>query len=723
MYKNFFCFAFLSGLLPAALPAQDIGYQDRAEELFRDLETVRQIDCKISDALPVLYNYQGLGGYFAMPSARMPKAGMIGFGGASLPPYNVWNLSFQFFDHVEAVGTYWVYRGITEGNFGSQGFGDDADRSANLKVCLLRKEDGFPWLPDISLGWVDFLGSGRFNSFFAVATEELPGFNLEATLGWGEGRLQGFFGGFAWTPWRKSSHFLKGLTLAAEYDANNYKKHLPEHPGGKKVRSRINAGAYYRIGDLLQASFSTIRGVDWAAGLSMHYNLGESKGLVPKIFDPPVYKAPIDTEPVGRLRSAEEMACDLAYAFKEQGFDLYSAYLVPTCGGLDTLWLKIVNVRYREEEIVRERVQHVLANLAPSNLAGVTAVLEADGVPVQEYRFRMVDLVRYREGFLGENEFRVIAPPKEASASPSCYEANRLYQRRRPIWLLTFKPRAMSYFGSSKGKFKGQFGFTLGSEGYLFDEIYYSSQISVTIFSMLQDITSQDVLNPSRIINVRTDAILYHQAHSFHVDTAFLQRSWNLGSGWFTRLAAGYFETAYGGVGWEALYFPVQCQWAIGFEAAVVWKRKYYGLGFYDKIRKLAPEGLIWVPYTGLQYFVDFYYDYKPLDLDFKFSVGQFLARDKGIRLEGGRTFPSGLRVGLWYTFTNANDVVNNHRYYDKGFSITMPLDLFMNQSSRTRVGYGMSAWLRDCGAKAMTGKELYHTIYYERYNPHPIFY
>jgi hypothetical protein len=123
------------------------------------------------------------------------------------------------------------------------------------------------------------------------------------------------------------------------------------------------------------------------------------------------------------------------------------------------------------------------------------------------------------------------------------------------------------------------------------------------------------------------------------------------------------------------------------------------------------------LPYIGFQCFAEFYYQYRPFNLDFKASVGQFLARDKGIRVEGGRTFSSGLRVGLWYTLTNANDRVNASRYYDKGFSITMPLDLFMTKSSRTRIGYSMAAWLRDCGAISATGKQLYPTLFWERYN------
>jgi hypothetical protein len=324
---------------------------------------------------------------------------------------------------------------------------------------------------------------------------------------------------------------------------------------------------------------------------------------------------------------------------------------------------------------------------------------------------------------MGDNELKVIAPVREASPTPNPYDAALLYQRHKRIWMLTFRPWTRTFFGSSTGKFKYETGFSLGPEGYLFDQIYYCLYASYTAFSSTQSMKAQDFLNPSRIINVRTDSLLYNQASSFHVDQAFLQKSTNWGQGWFSRLALGYFETAYAGVSLEGLYYPVNVDWAIGFDVSTLLKRNYFGMGFQRKIRKLTNEGPKYFPYFGLQYFVDFYYQYKPFNLDCKVSAGQFLARDKGVRLEMGRTFLSGLRVGLWYTFTNANDVVNGSRYYDKGFSITMPLDLFMNQSSRTRVGYAMSAWLRDCGARANTGKALYPTLYWERYNYKPGFY
>ena len=687
------------------------------ERLFADLEQVEKIDAEINDQLPLSVNYLLQGGYLAMPSARTFDAGLFDFGFSYLPPYRVWSLGLQFFDRIETTGNYWIYSGIVDSTFGHLGFGEEADRAANAKFILLRRQDGFSFLPDLAMGWNDLIGTCRFSSFYAVVTKEWLDANLETTLGWGNGRIQGFFGGAAWSPWRRSSHFWRGITFKAEYDANNYKHHAPEHPSGRTVKSRVNGGVQVDLWDCVRASVSTLRGTDWAAGLSFHYNLGQTDGIFPKYLDVLPYVAPVDTEPLGLMRTEPLFGQELLHAFKEQGFDLYTLRLQAQRGGNDILWMRVVNSRYRTEVDVRTRIEHILASLNPSNVNEAVVVVEAGGVPLQEYVFQRRDLQRYRKGRLGEPEFTVLSPMREVSAVPSSYDSSLLYQREHILWMLTFRPWMRSYFGSSTGKFKYQAGFAMGSEGYLWDLIYYTISGSYTAFSSIQNVQDSDILNPSRLINVRTDTIRYHQANSFHLDTAFLQRSWNLGGGWFGRLAAGYFETAYAGIATEALYYPVDANWAVGAEVATVLKRRYSGIWYKHKIRKLTTDGARYFPFVGLQYFVDFYYDYKPLHVDFRLTAGQFLARDKGIRMEAGRLFHSGLRLGLWYAFTNGNDVVNEKRYYDKGFSITMPLDIFMNQSSRTRIGYSMAAWLRDIDARAATGNRLYPTLYDERYS------
>jgi hypothetical protein len=93
-------FAIASFALFSALFGEELCLESPAEQLFRDLETVCEIDAKIYDRLPLMVNYQLQGGYFTMPSARTFDAGVLGLGFSYLPPYRIWCLGFQFLDHV-----------------------------------------------------------------------------------------------------------------------------------------------------------------------------------------------------------------------------------------------------------------------------------------------------------------------------------------------------------------------------------------------------------------------------------------------------------------------------------------------------------------------------------------------------------------------------------------------------------------------------------------------
>ena len=197
-----------------------------ASTLFDDLERVKEIDETINDDLPFYYNSSMIGGYFNTPSARMPPTGYAGFGGAGVPPYNIYGLSFQPFSRVELSANYRTYNGILDQNMGRDGFGDEAERIGNLKLALIAPEDGLHYMPILSFGWDDFFGTSRFNSQYGVLTKEWKRYNVEASLGWGKGRIKGFFGGIAWSPWRKTDTWLlKDISLVAEWDAINYKKH------------------------------------------------------------------------------------------------------------------------------------------------------------------------------------------------------------------------------------------------------------------------------------------------------------------------------------------------------------------------------------------------------------------------------------------------------------------------------------------------------------------
>lgn len=687
-------------------------------DCFQDLSLVEKINKEHEEYLPVFYNTSAMGGYFNMPSARMEKTGMVAAGFSYSPPYNTYGLNFQMLDRIELSANYRIFNGILERHFGKDGFGDDAERIGNIKIGILTPKDDFHYLPLIAFGANDFVGTCRFNSQYIVATEPILPWNLELSLGWGNKRIHGFFGGAAWTPFRTSGlPILENLTLMAEYDATDYKNHPHEHPKGRSVASRINGGAAFLFKDTLQLTVNSVRGEEVAAAAFIRYPFGTTSGLFPKTKDALTYKSPCDSEPLGIHRTEKEFIQELNFAFSHQGLDLYRAHLGYEKDSGKILWITLVNNRYREEKDVRSRIEHVLAALLPSNISTTIVAVEADGVVCQAYLFRREDLIRWKEGLIDDFTLSTLSPMQDAPIKKQDPDAETLFHRHKPIWTFTILPRLITFFGSSNGKFKYSLAAIVYPEGYLFDNVYYKLQLSYDIVSSLSGLGSPDRLNPSRLPNVRTDSMRYYKEHTFAVEQAFLQKTWNLTKGWFYRVSSGYFEPAYGGGATELLYYPAGSNWAIGLEIDAVMKRKYHGLKFTGHVNEFKDNTLSTVPFFGLQGFIDFYYDFKPLQMDLVLSGGRFLAKDWGLRTEVGRYFKSGMRFALWYTVTNGHDKINGSTYFDKGFSFSMPLDIFLKQSSRTYLGYAMSAWLRDVGARAASGKRIYWTVKEERTN------
>jgi hypothetical protein len=240
--------------------------------------------------------------------------------------------------------------------------------------------------------------------------------------------------------------------------------------------------------------------------------------------------------------------------------------------------------------------------------------------------------------------------------------------------------------------------------------------VSTTLASDLTNMSDFDFFFPSQLPNVATDYVRYRQAYSLSWDRLYLQKSRNFGYGFFGRIAGGYFQVNYGGVAVETLWYPANSVFAIGLEGAVVKKRRYTGLGFQSELRHFEGSTPVFSPYTTLeQYFLDFYLDIPDLQVFTKVSVGQFLARDKGVRIELTRYFDNGIRLIGWITYTNAHDQIHEKNYYNRGVALEMPFDLFYKCSSRRLWNYAMAAWLRDAGYSIWTGRALFEALNKER--------
>lgn len=690
--------------------------QEIYNNFLRDMLVVDYWDRALSERLPVTYNHLLLGGYLNMPSARMGQEGEIGAGFSDVPPYRNYNLRFQLADRLEVSGNYRIFKGVEDPILTPLGFGDLSDKGANIKVALFHPEDSQYHFPGIAFGFEDFMGTRNFTARYIVATQVFLKQNLEITLGYGDHRIRGLFGGFSWMPFRQmNNRYLKDFCFVAEYDAIPYHDQVIEkHPKGRIKKSSINVGIKYRLWDQLDLSLSYVRGTSLAVSASTFYNFGMTKGLIPKIDDPLPYQAPVVTEPIGPRRPEEVMIQDFAYALREQGFELLEARLASDgCGG-SILRLEVLNVIYYLEREVEDRLTNILAYLTPVNIDQVEIVIISQGFPVQEYHFPMWAVRKYAEKEMGRHELRILTSLKEVTW-PVPGTDYLLFKQERSRWELDLLPKTHTLFGSARGKFKYAFGIDLGVNGFLWDDIYYSVRFGWILLSDMHHVHGVDRLNPSQLPQVRTDVIRYYKQRGVTLDQAYMQKNWNFGRGWFGRLAAGYFEEEYAGVASEGLYYPVDSCWAVGLEGALFLKRNVSGLGFTDEVRQLEGFALRKRKFTFSQYFLNFYYDWKLAQLDFQISGGKFLANDYGVRYEISRYFPSGLRITIWYTVTNGHDRINGHIYHDKGVSFSMPLDIFYTHTDRTRWGYGMSAWLRDVGVSASTGDKLYSLIREQR--------
>lgn len=676
----------------------------------RDLLIVDYWNQCNSERLPVTFNNFQQGGYINMPSARMGAEGEIGGGYSSVPPYRIYNLRFQLLKQFELTFNYRIFKGIPDPLMGRCGFGDFSDKGANFKFSLFSPEDSHYALPGVSIGCDDFLGTRAFKAQYIVLTQVLLKYNMEFSLGYGRQRIKGFFGGISWFPFRKSPNpYLQELSFTTEYDGTDYKnKHVEPHPDGRFSKTPWNFGFKYRLWDL-DFSLAWVRGSEMAFSASGFFNFGHTKGIIPKIDDSLPYKSPVNLEEIGPLRPEDVLVQDLIYAFRDQGMEIIEAWFSYECDE-KVLRLLIMNNIYREEKCVRERLNCLLSSLIPSDIDCVIVTIETDDLPVQEYHYHTAFLQAYLAKEIGRHELNILTPLREASL-PNPYVSKLIFKKRKELWNIELMPKTIFLFGSSKGKLKYALGLTLALNGFLFDDLFYSFKFGYFFFSNLHDISDIDWVNPSQLVNVRTDVINYLKQKSISVDEAYVQKMMNMGNGWYARSAIGLFEIEYGGVAGEVLYYPVNSDWAVGVDAAIVKKRTYTGVGFTNRARILKGFKPHHVKFLGTQYFLTAYYDCKDISMDFKVSAGKFLAFDYGTRFEVSRYYPSGFRISFWYTYTSAHDIVNCHRYQDKGIAFSMPLDIFYTKSSRSRWGYGMSAWLRDVGVRAFTGPQLYDII------------
>jgi hypothetical protein len=229
-------------------------------------------------------------GLLEIPSARMADDGQLSFTVGALKNTNRFAIGFQILPWLEGS-----FRYSSIQNF--NGNVTDFDRSFGLKMRLFQETE---YIPDISLGMRDIVGTGIYGAEYLVATKKLWDFELTAGLGWGRladnatftnpfaelfssfkvrapgggtntgqvefgqlfhGPNMGVFGGLKWnTP-------IDNVAVIAEYGSDHYVREARDHVFNP--RTPFNVGLAWRPLSDLTLTGGWLYGTSWGAIASL----------------------------------------------------------------------------------------------------------------------------------------------------------------------------------------------------------------------------------------------------------------------------------------------------------------------------------------------------------------------------------------------------------------------------------------------------------------------
>ncbi|GAM75864.1 putative outer membrane lipoprotein YmcA [Vibrio ishigakensis] len=222
-------------------------------------------------------------GLMQMPTGRMAREGQFSFNGTWNNEYHWYSISLQVMPWLEASIRYTLVQDLLySGDPDFSGDNELADKGIDFKVRLLKESR---YIPEVSLGFRDFGGTGLFDGEFLAATKRFGPLDATVGIGWGYlgqsgnisnpmcsiadrfcTRPQGFSGNggqFDADRWFTGPASIyagieyqtpfQPLSIKVEYDTNDYSQDAPVVRGRADMTQHIpvNFGLVYKHQDWL----------------------------------------------------------------------------------------------------------------------------------------------------------------------------------------------------------------------------------------------------------------------------------------------------------------------------------------------------------------------------------------------------------------------------------------------------------------------------------------
>ena len=651
-------------------------------------------------------------GLLQTPTARMAPLGNLSIGFVRNYPYSHLNFSIQPFEWAELN---YRYTSISDVKYGVATLSGDQsykDKSIDLKIRVLQES---LYLPEVAIGARDLVGTGLFSGEYIVANKRFADFDFSLGVGWGSlgsrgtlGKPLGFvsnkfntrtaftgqggnvealnffrgpaelFGGVQWrTP-------LSSLVVKAEYDGNNFQYAAPFNIAPPKTA--FNFGAVYSYSKFVDLSMSLQRGIVATVGVSFHYPVAQL--ATPKTNDPALPRfapeRPVSTAPITWPNTAKALSTQTGWQVAEI-YQLGSIMQVQLDGSDAVYWREMT-----------ERATAILHHDAPANIEEFHFVHKSRGTAMATHVVNRARWVKSQSQPVTPSELAdqrvetlklALKPFEPVDIAPvSLYKAKP--ERLTNTVDFGFKQS----LGGPDSFLLYQLNLEANSELKLTPNTWVSSTLNLRAIDNYKNFK---YTAPSNLPRVRTFAREFLTTSRVTLPNLQMTHAGQLAPNQYYSVYGGFLESMYAGVGGEWLYRPLRGPLALGVDINAVRQRNF------DQRFKLRD-------YRAITGHATAYVDTGWNDVLAKVSVGQYLAKDKGITVDLSRSFKNGVTFGVYATKTNVSAAQVGEGGFDKGIYVSIPFSAMLTRSIPGVGAFVYNPLIRDGGAKLNRAYQLY---------------
>ena len=647
---------------------------------------------------PVTSSNFGLPGIVDLPTARrFPDGELI----VTQQLHKSLARSGISFQALPRVGVSFRYTG--HGVNGREAYGRiNHDRSFDAHISIIN--EGI-YIPAISIGLRDFIGTGWYSSEYIVGTKSFR--NVEFTGGLGFGRLAGrdafsnplsifssrfeqrdgdavgrggtlgtinWFQGDASAFYGIQYHVSDKITISSEYTPDL----MSRENAYLDAKSPWNFGATYQLNNYINLSAQFLYGSQMSVTAHVSINPSRPPLLGGKELAPVPMRLRKESAYLLKQNNIEAIRNVLAadkFEIQELKFNNESVNIIVT------------NTKFRSTAQAVGRVASTLQRFTSNDFKYANISFLSRNIITGSYRVDLEKVIDEQfNPVLKAHEVRSILavdidtlPAGENNQRFTWglgpYITHRLFNPDLPLSLET------------------------GAEVKAGYQITPSLKISGAVRkSVLTNLTDNKRRSNSSLPRVHSDWPLYDiEGQSGHIHDLKLSYVKNLAPGLYGRAHAGLLEPFFAGVGGELLFKPAQWPIGIGIDIHRVRKRAYdMRLDLLDYETTIGHLSL--------------YYDASGM-FDIEVNAGRYLAGDWGATTTISRKFGSGWEVGGYATLTDVPFDTFGEGSFDKAIYVSVPIDWIISSPTQSQRKLTLRPITRDGGAQLSSARKLYRYI------------